>query len=284
MPLTAFQQDIAQRLAMNRTPASHLAGGAALHFLPNSKRYSNDLDYFHDSIERVAQAYAADQAQLAKDGYDVSIEMRQPGFVRAVISKANQSTKIEWAYDSAFRFMPPIHNATTGFQLHPIDVATNKVLALAGRNEARDLLDVLEIHSEILELGALCWAAVGKDPGFTPLSLLELLKRRGKFQSRDFARLKTVDPVDLVALKKIWLAALDQAESFINQMPPDDVGCLYYAPADSMFVAPTFRDGVLADNVVRHFGTPGGVLPQLYDGDVLAARWKADPTATNNPD
>jgi len=26
--------------------------------------------------------------------------------------------------------------------------------------------------------------------------------------------------------------------------------------------------------VVRHFGQPGGVLPQLYDGDVLAATWR----------
>ncbi|MBW2734470.1 MAG: hypothetical protein JRH20_18955 [Deltaproteobacteria bacterium] len=248
-----------------------------MHFSPNSKRYSNDLDYFHDSVERVAQAYAADHGQLVVNGYDVKVEMHQPGFVRAIISKAGHITKIEWAHDSAWRFMPPIYNATTGYQLHPIDVATNKVLALAGRNEARDLLDVLDIHGEMLPLGALCWAAVGKDPGFTPLSLLELLKRRGKFRASDFAKLQTVESVDVVALKGVWLEALEDAESFMEHMPPDDVGCLYYSPRSKLFVEPTLRDGVFVDELVCHFGAPGGVLPQLYNGDVLATTWKAEP-------
>ena len=56
MPLTAFQAAIAELLAVNRSSDSYLAGGAALHIEPNSKRYSNDLDYFHDSEERVALA------------------------------------------------------------------------------------------------------------------------------------------------------------------------------------------------------------------------------------
>ena len=59
MPLTSFQSQVARLLAANRTPDSHLAGGAALHFAPNSIRYSNDLDYFQDSVERVATAFSA---------------------------------------------------------------------------------------------------------------------------------------------------------------------------------------------------------------------------------
>ena len=51
MPLTPFQSAIAELLAVNRSPDSYLAGGSALHIEPNSKRYSNDLDYFHDSEE-----------------------------------------------------------------------------------------------------------------------------------------------------------------------------------------------------------------------------------------
>lgn len=63
--------------------------------------------------------------------------------------------------------MPAQKHPHSGYQLHPIDLAINKVLALAGRDEARDFLDVLHAHATILPLGALCWAAVGKDPGFT---------------------------------------------------------------------------------------------------------------------
>jgi hypothetical protein len=40
-----------------------------------------------------------------------------------------------------------------GFQLHPIDLAINKLLALAGRNEPRDFLDIMEVHRQVLALG-----------------------------------------------------------------------------------------------------------------------------------
>ena len=102
--------------------------------------------------------------------------MRQRGFIRAIVAKGLQTTKVEWAHDSSWRFMPPIKNAEVGIVLHPIDLAVNKMLALACRDEPRDFLDILFIHDTILPLGALVWAAVGKDPGFTPQSLLEIIQ------------------------------------------------------------------------------------------------------------
>ena len=56
-------------------------------------------------------------------------------------------------------------------------------------------------------------AAAGKDPGFTPLSLLELLRRRGKVRPEEINRLHLARPVDLQQLKADWLEALDQAEA-----------------------------------------------------------------------
>ncbi|OGU02199.1 MAG: hypothetical protein A2W29_00260 [Gemmatimonadetes bacterium RBG_16_66_8] len=81
--------------------------------------------------------------------------------------------------------MPLVRDTLGGLLLHPVDLAANKVLALAGRDESRDFVDILFVHERVLPLGALCWAAVGKDPGFTPLSLLELLKRRGRYRPED---------------------------------------------------------------------------------------------------
>ena len=67
MPLTDFQRELLALLAPNRAPDSYLAGGAALHFAPNSTRYSDDLDFFHDSLERVAAAYQSDrQRQIGR--------------------------------------------------------------------------------------------------------------------------------------------------------------------------------------------------------------------------
>lgn len=258
MPLTDFQAALAKRLSVNRSEDSYLAGGAALHFAPNTQRYSNDLDYFHDSVERVASAFATDQQLLENEGYTVTVDVAQPGYVRAVVQSEAGASKVEWAHDSAWRFMPTIRSESIGFVLDPIDLATNKLLALAGRDEARDFFDVLHIHEHVLALGALCWATVGKDPGFTPLSLLELLKRRGKYQPDDFRRLQVTTPIDVPLLKTTWLAALDSAAAFIESRPPEEIGCLYYSKSQKKFVAP--RE---TDEVVCHYGRPGGVLPSL---------------------
>jgi hypothetical protein len=258
MPLTEFQAAIARLLATNRSPDSYLAGGAALHIEPNSKRYSNDLDYFHDSEQRVASAFSDDQRLLVEAGYEVEVMLQQPGFVRALARRDGSATKIEWAHDSAWRFLPPEKSEIAGFVLHPIDLAINKLLALVGRDEPRDYIDVHEAIARILPLGALCWAASGKDPGFTPALLLELLRRRGKYRPEDFARLALTEPVSLPALKLRWLDALDAAERFLGTRDPEEIGCLYYAPADAAFVEP--KPG---QHVVPHFGRPGGVLPVL---------------------
>lgn len=186
----------------------------------------------------------------------------QLGYILATVRRGDQATKVEWAHDSSWRFMPVMRSEAYGYQLHPIDLATNKVLALAGRDEPRDLLDTVYFHQQVLELGPLVWAAVGKDPGFSPLSLLELLRRRGRVRPEDLARLHLAEPVDLQALKAAWLAALDGAETFVRSRPPDEVGCLYYAPDLKRFVDPN-RHGL--GPVVPHFGRPGGVLPRILE-------------------
>jgi hypothetical protein len=255
LPLTPFQAAVAELLAVNRSPDSYLAGGSALHIEPNSKRYSNDLGYFHDSEQRVATAFAQDSSLLAQSGYAVEILMQQPGFVRVLVRKGKEATKIEWAHDSAWRFLPTVRSARSGFQLSPIDLGINKLLALVGRDEPRDYLDIHEAMT-LLPLGALCWAAAGKDPGFTPAMLLDLLRRRGKYRPEDFARLHLTHPIDLPALKVRWLAALDDAERFFPTRDPREVGCLYYSRAKRRFVQPA-----PGEEVVPHYGRPGGVLP-----------------------
>ncbi len=261
MPLTEYQSAVALLLSANRSEDSHLAGGAALHIEPNSTRYSNDLDYFHDSVERVATAFEQDRALLRQHGYAVDIEMNQPGYIRALVSRGAESTKIEWAHDSAWRFMPAVANPACGYTLHPVDLAINKLLALAGRDEPRDFLDIVGVDANILSLGALCWAAAGKDPGFTPRSLLDLLRRRGKYRDEDFHRLRLAHPIDVQELKQRWLSMLDEAESFIRSRPPEEVGCLYYSPSLSRFVAPGPKGE--DEDAVPHHGRPGGVLPRL---------------------
>jgi hypothetical protein len=261
VPLTDFQRGILAVLAPSRTPDSYLAGGAAVHFEPNSLRYSRDLDFFHDSEERVAEAFGQDRATLEAEGYEVDVLLSQPGTIRTLVSRGGESTRVDWAHDSAWRFMPPVKDELGGYLLHDVDLAVNKVLALAGRNEVRDFVDVLYLHREVLSLGALVWAAVGKDPGFTPVSLLEQLRRRGRYRPEEVARLDLAHPVDLVRAKEEWLRALDEADAFVAGRPHDEVGALYWCAAEKRFVAPASEAATPAEGIVPHFGRPGGVLP-----------------------
>jgi hypothetical protein len=183
--------------------------------------------------------------------------MQQPGFTRAIIRRREHATKVEWAHDSAWRFLPTVRSDRCGFRLSDIDLAINKLLALVGRDEPRDYLDIHEAI-EMLPLGALCWAAAGKDPGFTPAMLLDLLRRRGRYRPEDFSRLDLVRPIDLHALKLRWLDALDRAEQFFATRDPSEIGCLYYSRSLSKFVEP-----LPGDDVVPHYGRPGGVLPTV---------------------
>jgi hypothetical protein len=260
MPLTPLQAQVALLLAKNRTEDSHLAGGAALHHAPNGLRYSNDLDYFHDSVQRVTSAFEADKAALENWGASLRLELNHPGYVRAIVALGTDSTKIEWAHDSAWRFMPVVQGPY-GFQLHTVDLAINKVLALAGRDEARDILDTVYAHERILPLGALCWAAAGKDPGFTPHAILDLLRRRAKVRPEELRRLQLAVPVDPTALKSVWLQMLDEATAFVAARPAEEMGCLYYDASTQRFVQPVAG----GPPAVPHFGRPGGVLPRLVD-------------------
>lgn len=260
------QAAVARTIAANRSPSSHLAGAAALHLEPESTRVSNDLDYFHDREVQVSRAFEADRGLLEKAGFTVEVLLSQPGFVRAVVGRQSEATKVEWAHDSAWRFLPPLPDPVAGFRLHPIDLSINKVLALAGRDEPRDFLDVLYVHSHHLSFGSLCWAAVGKDPGYGPEMLVEMLARKGRYRAEDFAALELTARPDVAELKRTWLQALEEARHLVRTLPAEDSGCLYWNPEESRFVTPAGG----TRGLVRHFGCEGGILPRVGEPDSIA--------------
>ncbi|MGH7550086.1 MAG: hypothetical protein ACREK3_04950 [Gemmatimonadota bacterium] len=142
----------------------------ALGELLASLRISREIDLFHDAA--VATSWEADRARLVAAGCEVEPLRERPAYVEARVTRDGRSARLEWARDSAFRFFPLIEHETLGLILHPVDLATNKVLALVGRLEPRDWLDVLWVDDRLQPLGYLAWAAAGKDPGFGPDGIL----------------------------------------------------------------------------------------------------------------
>ena len=119
------------------------------------------------------------------------------GIVEAEVSDDGDRARLEWARDSAFRFFPLLHHEGFGLTLHPFDLATNKVLALVGRLEVRDWVDVISCDSLVQPLGYLAWAAAGKDPGFGPGAILEAAARSGRYSADEVGQLAfEADPPD----------------------------------------------------------------------------------------
>jgi hypothetical protein len=268
MPLTDFQLGISRLLAKNRNPSSHVAGGAVLNRGPDTVRFSDDLDIFHDigaagaeNLSSVTARADADATLLQNAGYSVEWKLRQEGLLRAVVSRGQEHLRLDWTTDSRFRFFPVQPDADFGFCLHWADLATNKVLAMAGRSEARDFLDILYLDEKCLSVGALVWAACGKDPGFTPGLIMDQLNRHSRFRQADLESENLVQAIDVTALKAKWLAARDRALRLFDRLPAEELGCLYLDPTN----APVTPDPESSDfaRLIRHWGSEFGAWPAI---------------------
>jgi hypothetical protein len=225
VPLTSLQRRIFRILATLRDPESFIAGSTYL--TRRGDRISDDIDIFHDREERVAQAAATDTAALQAAGLDVTWQRREPLFYQALITADGAATRLEWVVDSDFRFYPAQPDPEFGYVLHPADLATNKMMAAAGRREARDIVDLVSIHRDILPLGAVAAATVGRSLGFTPEALINEVRRFARYTEADFARLSSESPIDGAATMKQLRLALDEADRFVRRLPTDKLGLLF---------------------------------------------------------
>ena len=250
MPLSDIQSDILRLLAAHRNPESYVADVTPLN--RDGPRYSSDIDIFHDREERVAAAADADAALLINQGYGVDWLRREPGMHAAVVARAGETMRLEWARYSDFRFFPTVRDDVFGYVLHVIDIATNKALASAGRREPRDVLDLLTIHERHIPLGAVIWAAVAKDLGFSPESLIAEIRRNARYLPDDYAGLILSQPVDAGVVAKRLRAALEDAESFAGAMPATKEGLLFIKDGRVVQPEPAHLDAYTAHAGSRH--------------------------------
>ncbi|MCE6957864.1 hypothetical protein LAZ40_02175 [Cereibacter sphaeroides] len=227
MPLHRTQVEVLQLLASQRSPDSYLAGGTLSG--REGRRYSSDLDIFHSTRDITLACFEADRQVLERNGYTVLPDtVPRPGFVRAIVTAPDgEALRMDWAHESSFRFFPVIPDPLTGWQLHWADAATNKVLAAGGRDKARDAFDILYWNRNPLSLGALIWAAVGKDAGFSPDLLLDEILRNARLSPMDLARLRIEGPYDPIEHAARFRAACRDARDLIRRLPPETVGKLF---------------------------------------------------------
>jgi hypothetical protein len=266
MAITEFQRFVCRLLAQTRIASgeSYVAGGVALNELLCAPRRSRDVDLFHDTESALEASWRADRLLLEGSGLSVHVLRERVGLVEARVSRVDDCVIVEWARDSAFRFFPLVEHPDLGLVLHPFDLATNKVLALVGRLEPRDWIDVIECDARLQPLGYLAWAACGKDPGFSPRSILSEAARGGRYSALEIAALDFEDaPPDAAALSRRWHEMLAQAEGIVDLLPPAEVGrCVLTADNDLYRGARrALAADLAADGIRFHAGSIRGALP-----------------------
>ena len=266
MALTDFQRTICRLLAGHRVASgeSYVAGATALNELIVASRISRDVDLFHDTDEALEVSWEADRRTLQERGFGVRVVRERPSFVEAEVSRGRETALLEWARDSAYRFFPLIEHPDLGLTLHPFDLATNKVLALVGRLEVRDWIDVIVASERVQPLGYLAWAACGKDPGFSPKAVLEHAGRSARYSTPEVHALSFAGPPpDPGDLSRRWHALLAAAGDIVACLPPADVGRCVVDREGQLFRGETteLRNALASNAIVFHPGSIRGALP-----------------------
>lgn len=145
-----------------------LTGGTALSAIFLKHRRSHDLDFF-TPIEELIQPHSQKlEESLVKEGLKVDRLRAFQSFTELSVSSENDFTMVHFALDSPFRFEEPSKvDEIFGIKVDSlIDIATNKLLALFGRAELRDFIDVYFLAREHFGKIELIEKASQKDPGF----------------------------------------------------------------------------------------------------------------------
>lgn len=270
MAITPFQQKICHLIsdARKQNGASYIAGGVSLNTCLNAPRISHDIDIFNDSHDALIAGWEDDKKVLEQNNYSINILRERSFFIEAIISdiKTEDSVILQWTCDSAFRFFPLIEHDDFGLTLHPFDLATNKALALVGRLEVRDWIDMVTSHDKIQHIGLLLWAACGKDPGFSPTTILAEARRSAHYTQVEIDSLIFEKNVpDATHLSEKWKQIMNESEKIIDLLPIEEVGKCILDEKGQPFNASyaEIQNHIQSKNIRFHEGTLYGSFPVI---------------------
>lgn len=182
--LSPLQERVAHIVAS--LPAAEgfaLAGGAALVIAQVVDRDTRDLDFFGATADRVDLLVPILEQALRADGLEVSLKRANSGFAHfTVVDDSGDVTEVDLGVDARIR---PAETGPLGPMLALEELAADKMLALFGRAQARDFLDVAALTAR-LGFDRVCELAAEKDAGFSRPVLNEMLGSFSRFSVEDF--------------------------------------------------------------------------------------------------
>lgn len=165
--LTPFERSFLERLFAS-VHGFHLSGGGALglHF---GHRRSLDLDLFTGDEGSFRAALASLPVIAAALGARVEILTDAPAFRRVLLtSREHETVRVDLILDMTERVGPPPSDRDGLLLDPPEEILANKLCAILGRSEPRDLVDLFYLEKAGHRIIDAVPAARRKDAGLTP--------------------------------------------------------------------------------------------------------------------
>ncbi len=176
--LSSLQKEVLATLAQAQPPPV-LFGGAALLGTGLQHRVTRDLDLLWQPCDDLGDVAAQVDYLLRKAGYEPGWLQRAPWHQRTVVDKGGEQLVIDLVAHpgAATRQLATLQiGSASVLVLRWPDILADKLGALLGRQEGRDLHDVMELLSHGLDLAEGLLGAAEVDGGFSAMTLAWVLR------------------------------------------------------------------------------------------------------------
>lgn len=172
--LSPLQQDLLREF-FARERRFVLTGGGALVGYHLRHRTSDDLDLFAKPPVDIEDARRAMTGAAVALGATVESLRTYPEFVRLLVSRGDETVIVDLVIDRAPDVDEP-SDVADGVRIHSLrEIASNKICALLGRGEVRDLIDLRAILAHGVDLEVALADAERKDGGVSAATLAWIL-------------------------------------------------------------------------------------------------------------
>lgn len=186
--LTDLQWRILELLS-GLEPSWTLTGGGALAGFHLKHRTTRDLDLFWHGRDQLDMLPEEVRNRLARSGLAVTPIQSGSTFARCRVSDEGGTCIVDMVADPVGALESPIQMRFGSLTITvdtPHEILVNKLCALLGRSEIRDLEDIEALLESGADLERALQDAPRKDGGFSPLTLAWVLK---ELQPRTLAQL-----------------------------------------------------------------------------------------------
>jgi hypothetical protein len=171
--LSALQRDFLDAFGA-RPSGFFLSGGAVLVGWVLRHRRTDDVDLFTTEPESMKEADRLARSLAADVGATIESTQTSPDFRRYVLHRGRETMVADFIHERVPQLHPKV--VRDGVVMDPVEeIVANKICALLGRAEIRDVVDLLALETAGLPVEKFLGDAQRKDAGVTPAALAWVL-------------------------------------------------------------------------------------------------------------